>query len=274
MNIKCIQDIRDCDVNKINTKFKYIFYIKNSFFNKTLKKLNCLFKRIYFKISIKKNSMINPYQKISFSQSGEDIIIQYILHSRNHNSFNYIDVGAHHPYNLNNTYIFYKNDNIGINIEPNPEFFNLLKKEREKDTNLNIGINETDNELEFYFFDTPSLNTFSIEEKNRYISLGHKLIKSQIIKVRNINNIINEYLGKAPDILFIDAEGLDYKIISSYNFDKYAPLIICIETISYDLTGRGIKNNKIIDFILSKGYLLYADTNINSIFVLKSFWQI
>jgi hypothetical protein len=50
--------------------------------------------------------------------------------------------------------------------------------------------------------------------------------------------------------------------------------VLCVETISYELSGNGKKDLELIDFVLSKGYMLYADTNINTIFVKKTFWNL
>ena len=88
------------------------------------------------------------------------------------------------------------------------------------------------------------------------------------------NYILEQYFDRrAPDLLTIDAEGVDELILKSINFETNPPIVICIETISFSSAGFGIKNQKIIDFITAKGYLLYADTNINSIFILREKWE-
>ena len=42
---------------------------------------------------------------------------------------------------------------------------------------------------------------------------------------------------------------------------------MCIETISFSTTGNGVKNTALIDFVKAQGYMVYADTYINTIFV-------
>ena len=71
----------------------------------------------------------------------------------------------------------------------------------------------------------------------------------------------------------VDAEGVDEIIIKSIDFDRNFPIVICIETISFSTSGNGIKNMDLINYIVNNGYLHYADTNINSIFVRESFWR-
>ena len=51
------------------------------------------------------------------------------------------------------------------------------------------------------------------------------------------------------------------------------PTIICIESISFSANGNGVKDDRINSLLSEKGYMYYADTNINSIFVLEKLWK-
>ncbi len=66
------------------------------------------------------------FRKISYSQCGEDIIVDYIFKAIGINKPSYIDIGAHDPHYLNNTYIFSKKGCKGINIEPDPYLYMIL----------------------------------------------------------------------------------------------------------------------------------------------------
>lgn len=217
----------------------------------------------------------DKYKKISFSQSGEDLIVKFIFDNLGIPNPTYIDIGAHHPYFISNTALFYKNGCRGINIEPDPTLFNEFLKHRKEDINLNIGISDRNTELDFYIISSPTLNTFSKEEAEKYSLEGNYKIKSiKKINVQTLQDILNNFSnGIFPQFLSIDAEGVDEIIIRELNFDKNFPIVICIETISFSTSGNGIKNKDLIEYITNNGYLLYVDTNINSIFVKKEFWQ-
>lgn len=211
--------------------------------------------------------------KTSYAQSGEDLIIKFLLDVLNIGKPVYVDIGAHHPRYINNTAIFYDNGSTGINIEPDPTLFEAFIKDRPLDINLNIGISPKAGQLDFHIMSTPTLNTFSAEEVANFEKEGFSVAKKVKLKTSNINDVIAQHLGAAPDFINLDAEGLDYEILQSFDFEKYAPAIWCIETISFSQSGRGVKDKKLINYLEAKGYMLYADTNINSIFIKESLWR-
>jgi len=218
--------------------------------------------------------MKDQYQKASFSQSGEDLIVDFLFGAIGMVNPTYIDIGAYHPYEYSNTALLYSKGSRGLNIEPNPENFKLFLTERPEDINLNIGIGIKPTLLDYYQMDAPTLNTFSKDEAESFVKdHGHKIFKTTKIKVNNLDNVINEYLkGKFPDFMSLDIEALDMLILKSIDFDESYPVIICVETISYSNSGSGLKNKVLIEFLENKGYMVYGDTYINTIFIKKEIW--
>ena len=215
------------------------------------------------------------YSKISYSQSGEDLIVKSIFDQLGIKKPSYIDVGAHHPFYLSNTALFFKNGSRGINIEPDPTLFKAFLKHRKEDVNLNLGISNCNSELDFYLISTPTLNTFSKEEAENYSKEGnYKVTSVEKISVKTINEIINDYGdGRFPHFLNLDAEGVDEIIIRALDFDKNYPIVICVETNSFSTSRKGIKNVDLIDYIKNQGYVMYADTYLNTIFVRAENWS-
>jgi FkbM family methyltransferase len=223
---------------------------------------------------IYKYLLSRKYKQPSFSQSGEDLIINYIFKSIGINQPTFIDIGAHHPFYFNNTAIFSLSGSIGVNIEADPKLINRFRKLRPKDVNLNIGISKIDGECDFYLMSNPTLNTFSKHEAESYQATGdYKISSVQKIPTLTIESVLKAYCeGVFPDFLSIDVEGYEMEIITGIDFKNNFPKVICIETISFSNKGNGIKNSNLIEFIIEKGYILYADTNINSIFIKKELW--
>ncbi len=215
----------------------------------------------------------NRFQKISFSQTGEDLIIRHVFNRLNIEKPSYIDIGAHHPFYLSNTALFYSQGSRGINIEPAPALFQSFIENRPEDTNLNIGIAKEPGEILFYIMSDQVLNTFSNDEAVHLESEGFKIIDTKIIAVKDLKSIINDYCnGVFPDFMSLDAEGIDEEILQNIDFAKSSPTVICVETITFSMQGKGIKRKSIFDLLETNGYLAYADTNINTIFVRKDKW--
>lgn len=215
------------------------------------------------------------FQKKSYSQCGEDLIVKYIFDALQIEKPTYFDVGAHHPFRLSNTMLFYESGSRGVNIEPDPDLFRPFPGARPRDINLNIGMGLEKGVLNFYTMTAPTLNTFSKEEAERCEKETSYRIKDVIkIEVDTYSNLIKKHLsGNPPDFLSMDVEGMDEELIKGIDYNLSAPKVICVETITFSEHGRGIKQISIIKFLENMGYLYYADTNINSIFVKKSIWE-
>ena len=216
-----------------------------------------------------------PFSDFSYSQTGEDCIVSFIFDVLGIKTPSYIDIGAHHPFQLNNTIKFYLNGSQGINIEPNPERYEQLKKYRTNDINLNIGVAAQKGTLKYYMLSADTLNTFSEQEANNFVEKwGGKIIKTLDIPVDTITNIVNYHFnGVFPDFMGLDVEGLEMEILESIDFSVSKPKVICIETLEYAEKGLSKTDIAFIEYIESKGYFLFANTHINSIMVLKELWE-
>ncbi len=51
------------------------------------------------------------------------------------------------------------------------------------------------------------------------------------------------------------------------DYEKEGAYVICVETLGYSESFEGKKESEIIDLLVSKGYMIYADTYINTIMV-------
>lgn len=216
--------------------------------------------------------LIRDGGKISYSQCGEDLIINLAISNLKIEQPNYIDIGANDPVIRNNTYFFYKNGSSGVCIEPNPEIFKKIKKIRARDTALQIGVGSQQKEAEYFVLTSGALNTFSrktAEDTVTNKNYGNQKIEKVLkIQTTDINSLIEKYTPKGLDILSIDTEGYDLDILKSLNFEKYRPKIICVESLKYEGV-RMVKDEDIINFLIKNNYLLFGDTYINSIFVDK-----
>ena len=213
--------------------------------------------------------------KKSYSQCGEDLIVQYIFRLRGVSQPSYLDIGANDPFFISNTAMFYEMGCRGINIEANPALHKKFIKERPEDINLNVGISSEEEELDFYVMTDNTLSSFSKAEADAMLAHGKTLESVMKIKLDTIASIlIKHFNGKFPDFMSLDVEGMDFQILRSIDFDKYCPKIICVEAAEYSPVGAGARRNELVDFLVAKGYYEYANTNLNAIMVKNEFWFI
>ncbi|WKN40722.1 FkbM family methyltransferase [Tunicatimonas pelagia] len=215
------------------------------------------------------------YVKKTYAQSGEDVIVHHLFKSLGIDYPSYIDIGAHHPFHISNTALFYDNGCRGINIEPDPAKFKLFEKYRSQDVNLNIGIGAIEEKADFYVMSVNTLNTFSKEEAYRLDrETNYKIVDKLTLEVNTVKNIVRKYCNNIfPDFLSLDVEGLDEVILQSIDFTQSKPTVICVETITFAPKEKQNKITSIIDFLTTQGYFIYADTYINSIFIDKDKWH-
>lgn len=210
--------------------------------------------------------------KISYAQFGEDILIDYFFqHYLKKQNPTYLDIGTNHPVNGNNTYLFYLRNCFGVCVEPDPVLYKEIVSKRSKAVVLNAGVG-TGKETEgiLYTFPEPytGWNSFSKEEAiNRQKETGINYTGSAKIPFLSINEIMQKYFNPFPDFVSIDVEGLDLAILETLDFNKFKPAVFCVETMSFSISKEAEKCIDIINLFSANGYVGYADTHINTIFV-------
>jgi FkbM family methyltransferase len=206
----------------------------------------------------------------SFSQVGEDVIINYLFRQLRIERPSYLDIGANFPVVGNNTYFFYNKGCRGVCIEPDPELYDKIRKARPGDTVINAGVGLNGNvTADLYIFPHPytGWNTFSKSEaENKEKETGVKPREIRPTPLKTINEVIAAHFKPCPNFLSIDVEGLDLEILRSLDYTKYRPEVICAETTSFSVSHKEEKIEEIGRFLATKGYFAYADTFVNTIF--------
>ena len=218
-------------------------------------------------LSERKDSIIEyPPSIISYAQNGEDIILNRVFMGKK-NGF-YIDVGAGKPNDDSVTKVFYDLGWRGINIEPHPENFHLLDKERKRDINLNIGIANKNDTRPFYLLKTNNSWGLSSFDELCIQGLSVEDYDKISIKTKRLTNVIDDFAdNRIIDFLKIDVEGYEYEVLSSINFEKYKPRIVVIESV---LPGSNKPNRKPWINLVEKYYVHGLFDGLNDYFVLPN----
>ncbi|WP_419698752.1 FkbM family methyltransferase [Mucilaginibacter sp. NFX135] len=214
--------------------------------NRALKLVTSLFPRLSYGVR-------------AYSSEGEDLILKRIFDKKQNGV--YIDVGAHHPFRVSNTYLLYKQNWTGINIDPMPGSKALFDKHRPKDTNLEIGVSVAKQQLTYSIFNETALNTFSPEKVKEYTQdTKYRVIAEKKIDTWPLADILDKYLAKdvVIDFLTIDAEGLDLEVLRSNNWDKYRPTYVLVESPPSEVFQAD--SSELYQFMKQIGYGMFAKT--------------
>ena len=211
----------------------------------------------------------------SFSQAGEDAVLRFLfLDNRMElGKISYLDIGARHPTCGSNTFLFYSCGSNGVCVEADKTSIPLFQKLRSRDKVLNMGISTSCEDYGDLYIIEGGGSTFDEEEAEKRASVGTAKIMGVVkVPLMDINTLIQQNFETYPDFLSIDIEGLDLAVLKTMDFETYPVPVICTETCIYSETHIRPKDNTITEFMISKGYEIYADTYINTIFVNKKWF--
>jgi FkbM family methyltransferase len=194
-----------------------------------------------------------PFQNISFSQEGEDMLL-YSLMDVNKAGL-YVDIGAHHPTRLSNTHKLYLAGWSGINIDPTPGVMIEFNKIRKRDINLELAISNKAQNLEFYLFDEPALNTFDKQKAETIVKNSNfKIIDQKEIATVELKDILNKHVPERQviDFMNIDVENLELDVLKSNDWEKFKPKLLLIENTQNTL--EDVLNSSITSYLNDLGY--------------------
>ena len=211
-----------------------------------------MFKKILRKLHIIHNIYVKHkffIRKKSYAMDGEDTaVLDYFKNKKN--GF-YVDVGCYHPIHRNNTYLLYKKNWNGINIDISQFSIDLFEYMRPKDLNYNCAISNKNENIKLFY--QKELSQLSTTESKQAQSVFQGVIKEKKVQAFTLNEILSrdKYKNTKIDFLDIDVEGADFKVLEGLSFEKFKPELICVEI--YD---KNIEDSKIYKFLSEKNYIL------------------
>lgn len=211
---------------------------------------------LYVALARFKARFMEEWATESFAQEGEDMILNRVFKGVT-DGF-YVDIGAHHPKRISNTYFFYKRGWSGINIDAMPGSMKLFQRERPRDINLEVAIATQHEELTFFIFNEPELNSFD-EELARSREKGrHHIVRRQKIVTRPLREVLAANLpqGRTIHFLNVDVEGLDLQVLQSNDWTTFRPHYVLTEC--YGMNVTEVQQSAIYALLTGQGYSLWA----------------
>jgi FkbM family methyltransferase len=242
-----------------------------------------------FRTSLLEQIQISPFKLITslvekatsnkrtfYSIYGEDAIImglmdRYEMLSGKPLRLSYIDIGAWRPIKGSNTYFLYKMGCEGTVVEPNPHFQRMWKAIRPRDKYLALGCGLGESANLHVFHRSAASNTFNSSFAEKIVATQEqKITDSILVPLNTLKEIILGHVADTdlPFILDIDIEGMDYEVISSYDFPiGFRPIIILIE--DKPPTGESQDSALIQNYLNSQNFRLIARTVVTAVYLDK-----
>lgn len=185
---------------------------------------------------------------ISYSQLGQDLDVLK-LYSNKTPLGTFIEIGASDGKTLSNTYLLEQLGWKGICVEPIPEKFELLQKNRSS-INVNKAVyNVSGQDIKF----TVALSslysgiTSEIDTHHSVKNTGNTIS----VKTITLNDLIRESgLPNFIEYLSLDTEGSEYEILKALDFSTYRFGTIHVEH-NYNI----VKRRQIRSLLTSNGYI-------------------
>lgn len=182
----------------------------------------------------------------------------------------FFDVGAYEPINISNSYHFEQNGWKTFCFEANPMLIPELEKHRKNV--LNFAVYDSDKEsITFNAVHGPwgggslMAGVSAVELDPQYMErFGHEIKSIEQIQVpqRTLNTLIEEIIHVDKiDILQIDVEGGELKVLKGLDLERYNPTVILVEDI--------FNNAELHDYLTQHGYVLDKHISYNKYYVRK-----
>ena len=197
-------------------------------------------------------------------------IVKFFKNKIQNNQINIIDIGSHKGETID---LFIGNFNVNkiYSLEPNIDLFNYLRNKKKYNLKkiklYNLGVGEiTENKVLNVYKDTSSSTLNSLNENTKYFkrkkkflsffSLSENLTKiKQTVKICNLSEFIGEESIEKIDVLKIDTEGYEYKILKGLNNVDFEKIRYIYFEHHYDLMiNKGYKYSDINHLLINNNF--------------------
>lgn len=165
---------------------------------------------------------------ITYAQNFEDVMLWRAL--KHVGVGFYVDVGAWSPNIDSVTRAFYEAGWHGVNVEPNPEFFEQLERDRSRDTNLRVAVGDHEGAVTINFVSNPGLSTANDAFAELHAKDGWA-VRREEVALTTLAAIWEKHVppGHAVHFLKIDVEGLEEAVVRGNDWGRNRPWVLLIE---------------------------------------------
>lgn len=179
-----------------------------------------------------------------------------------------VDVGAYDGVVQSNSLPFVRQGWHGLLVEPHPRIFSMLERTHggnQRVRCVNKAVAAERGVATFFLGDggDTSMTSTLCTDDNELLN-ARRTGQSIEVQTDTLTNLLAE-AGFPRDIGFlsVDAEGMDYEVLSALDFGRFQPRIVVSE--DYPLNVE--KHNRKYRLLLDNGYALYTMSGCNSVWI-------
>jgi len=209
------------------------------------------------------------HHRSGFSHFGEDASMLEYLRTVGSTRISYLDIGANHPVIHSNTYLFYRAGASGVLVDANPRICRHLRRKRPRDVVVNHGVaGEHRGKQVLHLMDLDGLSTLSADWGKHLKEQGlASEVDNVTVEVLGINELLAAYFpALGPTIVSLDVEGIDFEVIEAWDFTRWRPPLMCVETGALT-KGRYVKDERFTFTMRARGYRPLFETFANTVYV-------
>jgi FkbM family methyltransferase len=165
---------------------------------------------------------------VSFAQNFEDVMLWRALKGVERGF--YVDVGAFSATFDSVTRAFYERGWRGVNVEPNPHYYNELVQHRPRDVNLRQAVSDVTGNAEMYLVPNSGLSSLDEAVARDHESLGWSVIPAEV-ELTTLATIWASHVPAGQDVHFlkVDVEGAEEAVLRGNDWGRNRPWIVIVE---------------------------------------------
>lgn len=206
---------------------------------------------IFSRLKLLRKTFLTRSGEHHYSQFGEDCVLLNWFTKREQERF-FVDVGCYHPTKGSNTYALYRRGWRGINIDLDADKISAFQMRRPADISVVAAVSDR----------VETLNVFSDKWYSTRATLdpsigqGPGFNPHAKVETTTLTAIIDStrYQGRKIDLLSVDVEGFDLRVLQGLDFVRYAPAVVLVESLLTSL--EDILASDLHRFMTSQGYVL------------------
>ncbi len=206
---------------------------------------------IFSRLKLLRKTFLTRSGEHHYSQFGEDCVLLNWFTKHDQERF-FVDVGCYHPTKGSNTYALYRRGWRGINIDLDADKIRAFRMRRPADISVVAAVSDRAETLDVFsdkWYSTRATLDPSIGQ-------GAGFSPHAKVETTTLTAIIDStrYQGRKIDLLSVDVEGFDLRVLQGLDFARYSPTVVLVESLLTTL--EDILASDLHRFMTKSGYAL------------------